>query len=152
MPSPCEGVQLLRSTRRLKRWSTTADMSRSSVSSTTCGSLARPAPTCTTEWLQGVVLLPPQCRGEVEAFQFDRGGSDAARRGGADVERATRPPTRMFVICQDVLSHCAVFRGCNGPDQEFFLVDQEHHVKRPDLIACGSLQCEFFSRKGRKSD
>ena len=36
MPSPCEGVQLLRSTRRLKRWSATADMSRSSVSSTTC--------------------------------------------------------------------------------------------------------------------
>ena len=60
MPSPCEGVRLLRSTRRLRRWSATADLSRSSVSSTTCGSLARPAPTCTTKWLQDVVLLPPQ--------------------------------------------------------------------------------------------
>ena len=62
MPSPCEGVQLLRSTRGLRRWSATADMSRSSVSLTTCGSLARPAPTCTTKWLQNVVLLPPQCQ------------------------------------------------------------------------------------------
>ena len=41
MPSPCEGVRLLRSTRRLRRWSATADLSRSSVSSTTRGSLAQ---------------------------------------------------------------------------------------------------------------
>ena len=60
MPSPCEGVRLLRSTRRLRRWSATADLSRSSVSSTTCGSLARRAPSCTTKWLQNVGFTPPQ--------------------------------------------------------------------------------------------
>ena len=32
-----------------------------------------------------------------------------------------------------------VFRCCNGPDQEFFFIDQEHHVKRPDFIACGRI-------------
>ena len=35
-------------------------------------------------------------RGEVETLQFDRGGSDTARRGGVDVEWATCPATRMF--------------------------------------------------------
>merc|ERR1719502_2059661 len=25
----------------------------------------------------------------------------------------------------------------NGPEQEFFLIDREYYVKRPDLIACG---------------
>ena len=50
-------------------------------------------------------------RGEVETFQFDRGGSDAARRGGVDVERATCPATWMFVLCWDVLSPCAIIPG-----------------------------------------
>ena len=50
-------------------------------------------------------------RGEVETLQFDRGGSDAERRGGVDVEWATCLATRMFVTCRDVLSPCAIVPG-----------------------------------------
>ena len=58
--------------------------------------------------------------------------------------------TRMFVL---YVPSFLVFRCCNGPDQESFLIDQEHHVKRPEFIACGGgLPWEFFPRKGRISD
>ena len=57
-------------------------------------------------------------RDEVEALQFDRGGFDAARRGGVDVERATCPrPRCVFSV---------------------FFIDQENYLKRPDFIVCGS--------------
>ena len=47
----------------------------------------------------------------METLQLDRGGSDAARRSGVDVERATCRATRMSVTCQDVLSPCAITPG-----------------------------------------
>ena len=64
-------------------------------------------------------------RGEVETLQLDRGGSDAARRGGVDVERATCPPTRMFFLCQDVLSPCAII-----PDLSWL------QRTRPEVLPC----------------
>ena len=107
---------------------------RSSVSSTTCGSLARRAPSCTTKWLQNVGFLPPQWP------RWSGSSSVWSRRVWRDVERATCPrPGCLFSVrasCLHVPSNL-VFRCCNGPDQEFFLIDQEHHVKRPEFIACG---------------
>ena len=115
MPSLCEGVRLPRSTRRLRRWSATADLvelwhvqrhhARRSGSKTWSSSHR-------------------SGRGEVEALQFGRGGSDAARRGGVDVERATCPrPGSLFSVrtsCLHVPSF-PVSRCCKEP--EFFLID-----------------------------
>ena len=53
MPSPCEGVRFLRSTRRLRRWSAPTELSR-------CGSLPSPGQSCTTKWPPERGLLTPQ--------------------------------------------------------------------------------------------
>ena len=144
MPSPCEGIRLLRSTRRLRR-SATADLSRSTVSSTTRGSLARPAHHAQRSGSRTWSSSHRSGRGEVETLQFHRGGSDAERRGGVDVERATCLATRMFVLCQDVLSPCAIIPGLSWlqwtrPGVLPCLVDQEHYVKRSEFTACGFLR------------
>ena len=68
-------------------------------------------------------------------------------------QRVLRPGCLFSVrtSCLHVPSY-QVFRCCNGADQEFFLVDQEHCVKRPDLIACGWIAVRVLVPKGRKSD
>ena len=54
-------------------------------------------------------------------------------------QRVPRPGFSVGTSCLHVPSH-PVFRCCNGPDQEFFFVDQEHYVMRPEFIACGQLR------------
>ena len=100
MPSPCEGVRLLRSTRRLRR-SAIADLSRSSVSSTTRGSLAGRAPSCTTKWLQNVGFFPPQWP------RWSGSSSVWSRRVWRDVERATCSRPELFTMCHHTWSFVA---------------------------------------------
>ena len=113
MSSPCEGVQLLRSTRRLKEV-----VSNSGHEQEFC----------------------------LFNHMWKFGTSSANMHNEVAPERGLHPTTMprgrpgcLFSVrtsCLHVPSYL-VFRGCNGPDQEFFLVDQEHNLKRPDLIACG---------------
>ena len=56
--------------------------------------------------------------------------------------------TRMFVL---YVPSYLVFR-CNGPDQEFLLVDQEHHVKRPEFVACGWIALRVLPQNRQRSD
>ena len=97
MPSPCEVVRLLRSTRRL-RWSATADLSRSSVSSTTCGSLG-PSSAIMHNEVAPERGLPPTAVAEVKWKLFSLIGEGLTRCW----EQRVRD--------QNVCSLCAIIPG-----------------------------------------
>ena len=141
MPLPCEGVQLLRSTRRLKEVVSNSGheqefclfnhMWKFGTSSANMHNEVAPergpppAAVAEERWKLFSLIEEGLTRSDAVASMLSE-------------QRVLRPGCLLLVgtSCLHVPSY-QVFRCCNGPDQEFFFVDQEHYVKRPDLIACG---------------
>ena len=141
MPSPCEGVRLLRSTRETQEVVNNSGpeqefclfdhMWKFGTSSANMHNEVAPE--------RG----PPPAAVAEERWKLFNLIEEGLTRSDAVAsmlreQRVERPGCllRVRTSCLHVPSY-QVFRCCNGPDQEFFLVDQEHHVKRPDFIACG---------------